>query len=99
MKSIRACEGGSLEIKCDVGKEIVVVDANFGRTSRNVCNENNKPFPNCISRRSRIIITEACMLEQRCTLSASISVFGDHCPGVRKYLEVDYACRRKKNDD
>lgn len=93
-----ACEGTTLELKCERGQEIMVVDANYGRTSRRVCNgrgEEVNRVRDCKSPRSREIVNAACGERRRCSIKADNSVFGNPCPGVRKYLEVSYICRRR----
>lgn len=40
----------------------------------------------------RLFVIGRCSNQQNCSILASTSVFGDPCPGTRKYLEAHYQC-------
>lgn len=52
----------------------------------------NNPVTNCGACGALEHVNGLCGLEFDCQLVASNSVFGDPCPGVRKYLEITYDC-------
>ncbi|XP_022237109.1 latrophilin Cirl-like [Limulus polyphemus] len=39
-----------------------------------------------------VVIPAQCAMKQTCVVTASSAIFGDPCPGTRKYLEVHYEC-------
>ncbi|XP_037039231.1 L-rhamnose-binding lectin CSL3-like [Bradysia coprophila] len=95
-----ACEHSNLEIECERGERISVLQANYGRTTRRTCSNNgNGPVltTNCKSQRSVEIVRANCGDKRQCTVSASNGVFGDPCVGTLKYLEVMYLCVRRRN--
>lgn len=89
-----------MEIECERGREILVLVARYGRTSETVCNEDNdhndprNHIRECNNAIAGHIAITACSGKRSCSLSATESVFGNPCVGVRKYLEVEYICRR-----
>lgn len=100
MMRMQACESFDLNIKCEKGDTISVVRANFGRTSRGVCNSNgNAPIytDQCFSPNSLNIASRTCSGKSQCTLTADSATFGDPCVGTNKYLEVEYQCAGNTN--
>jgi latrophilin 1 len=89
-----ACEGSQLQISCDEGTLIHLIRANYGRFSISICNEHGNLdwSVDCTSQRSYYVIANSCGMKKSCTLSASISLFDDPCPGTLKYLEAHYQC-------
>lgn len=90
-----ACEDSTLTIQCTPGQEIRVRDANYGRLSPTVCNEDGtKPTLdlNCLSGNSYDIVSGQCNEKESCSVPAKNAVFGDPCQNTYKYLTVDYEC-------
>lgn len=89
-----ACEKKFLNIKCPDNNFISVVRANFGRFSITICNEHGNVdwSVNCASQQSFSVLSKNCGGHPNCSISASIEIFGDPCPGTLKYLEVHYKC-------
>lgn len=76
---------------------ISVLDANYGRLSKTVCNECGKQPThnlNCLSQNSYNIVRGRCNGKQNCSVSVANCVFGDPCFGTYKYLTVDYECTK-----
>ncbi len=85
---LRICEGDSQSISCVCHWSIGIISANYGRMAGgHIC-----PGPinttNCGAVGSLNITKTACQGKQYCDLQAKNSVYGDPCPGTRKYLEV-----------
>lgn len=89
-----SCEHGHLTINCG-SKEIDIVSASYGRTTRHVCRHGPIRTTWCHSGTSMRVVRHRCQGQHRCTLYASNSAFGDPCVGTTKYLEVSYKCVSK----
>ncbi|XP_063705042.1 latrophilin Cirl [Culicoides brevitarsis] len=89
-----ACEDKTLTIECEPGDTINIIRANFGRFSLTICNDHGNVdwSVNCMSQKSLRVLNSKCTQKQNCSVSASASLFGDPCPGTRKYLEANYRC-------
>uniref|UniRef100_A0A336LM03 Latrophilin Cirl n=1 Tax=Culicoides sonorensis TaxID=179676 RepID=A0A336LM03_CULSO len=89
-----ACEDKTLTIECEPGDTINIIRANFGRFSLTICNDHGNVdwSVNCMSQKSLRVLNTKCATKQNCSVSASASLFGDPCPGTRKYLEANYRC-------
>ncbi|KAG8178837.1 hypothetical protein JTE90_016507 [Oedothorax gibbosus] len=87
-----ACEHKNLNLKCDTGKVIHILEANYGRKTMDKC-----PFwnLNCISHASENIIKQKCNQKRSCDIEARNSIFGDPCVGTHKYVEIDFYCAPK----
>ena len=94
------CELKTSAISCaqTPGTTINITSANYGRTSRDICehpygldrlhNDTNCRAPNSLS-----VVKTRCQQRVSCTLTADASLFGeDPCFGIYKYLEVDFEC-------
>ena len=87
-----------MTLRCEGGQRILVLRAVWGRYSRAICpddrQEDNRDQVMCGDRRhSMRIISQECGDKEQCELTATSSVFGDPCPGVREFLEVQYQCQ------
>ncbi|XP_055333204.1 adhesion G protein-coupled receptor L3-like [Paramacrobiotus metropolitanus] len=95
-----ACEGATLNIKCDnpgeePGQRIRIVRANYGRFSVSVCNPDGVSSwsTKCTSHTSVPVLTEKCSKKPSCSVEVADRTFGDDpCPDTFKYLEVHYEC-------
>ncbi len=97
--SAEACEGNTLNIKCDNGR-ITVISANYGRLSKTKCNtDGRKPVKstNCRSAKSFDIVKDKCNNKRQCSVQATNGIFGDPCDGTYKYLNVKYSCSQQSN--
>jgi len=86
------CEHKAATISCPVGTTIKIHNANYGRTSRNVCPHPAIRTTRCYSSTSQFLVRRSCNNKRSCRLLASHRVFGDPCYGTFKYLEVKYSC-------
>ncbi|CAH1240852.1 EDIL3 [Branchiostoma lanceolatum] len=82
----------TMRLSCPAGQTLVIDDANFGRTSKDVCRCRHCKYTNCRAASSLSIVWSACQGSQHCTLTAKYRVFGDPCRGFAKYLQVKYRC-------
>ena len=82
-------------IRCPTGYNINVRYANYGRltTASSVGCPTGPQSINCRTSGSLQIVQNLCNGKQYCTLTASNSIFGDPCHGVRKVLDVTYECK------
>ncbi|XP_012564265.2 L-rhamnose-binding lectin CSL3 [Hydra vulgaris] len=102
----RACEGNNLIINCNGKQKINVFDANYGRTSSQICSGRNptkrsfgKVFDlsnKCNNQKKSLnIVHKMCSGRSYCVVPASNGVFGDPCFGTYKYLEVHFYCKKR----
>ena len=92
-----ACENQNLHLECEEGKVLSIESANFGRTNRNVCSNNdlNRSTDTCRIYNTLSIVQANCDNLRSCDVAATITMFGDPCPGIFKYLEVTHSCKSK----
>ncbi|XP_019646140.1 PREDICTED: macrophage mannose receptor 1-like [Branchiostoma belcheri] len=88
----RVCEHQTLTTSCPAGRQINIVSALYGRTSRAVCPSSQIYTTNCRSPNSLVWVRGKCQGRSSCSVRASNSVFGDPCRGTVKYLEVRFTC-------
>lgn len=89
-------------MKCPRRHYINIVSATYGRSKRGRCTKQNVPQNGCEANDSLLKlknhIGRTCGIMPRvCTAVASNNIFGDPCPGVHKYLELKYECRRNRS--
>ncbi|XP_057312384.1 D-galactoside-specific lectin-like [Hydractinia symbiolongicarpus] len=84
------CEKHSTTINCSPGGVIKIIDAFYGRRSKNVCPGRGKD-QHCTSLRI-LKKLDNCNNKQSCSIKASNDDFGDPCEGIYKYAEVVYNC-------
>ncbi|XP_068194492.1 L-rhamnose-binding lectin SML-like [Antennarius striatus] len=93
-----ACENEEAKLKCDIDDTIGIFNANYGRLDVSTCTPygwfSHYNVDNCRSVNTIQRVNEICKGKTYCTVPAKNSVFGDNCPGVHKYLTVDYVCFR-----
>ncbi|XP_078580869.1 uncharacterized protein LOC144864555 [Branchiostoma floridae x Branchiostoma japonicum] len=93
-----ACgESGTMQLSCGEGKTLLILGANYGRTSTNHDCRCSTCRTNCRAASSLSVVQSACQGEQQCAVRATASVFGDPCRGVQKYLEASYRCITESN--
>ncbi|GLV33940.1 Calcium-independent receptor for alpha-latrotoxin [Carabus blaptoides fortunei] len=88
-----ACEGSNLNITCPDNENIRISDANYGRSSLDICPTNvANQTANCTDENVTIILARRCNNQQNCTIPVNSTLLGDGCPGDSNYLSVDYTC-------
>ncbi|XP_035700339.1 uncharacterized protein LOC118432826 [Branchiostoma floridae] len=94
-----ACgESGTLQLSCAEGKTLLILDANYGRTSTDHVCRCSTCRTDCRAASSLSVVRTACQGEQQCSVRARYTVFGvDPCWGVQKYLEASYRCIIESN--
>ncbi|KAI8517918.1 hypothetical protein Bbelb_039350 [Branchiostoma belcheri] len=100
METAFACEGGIVQLSCSGRKTLLIVAANYGRTSAShPCFCGSNFCTNCRSHNGLAvaIVRASCQGNQQCTVTASNVLFGDPCHGVGMYLEVLYRCITERN--
>ncbi|XP_019629805.1 PREDICTED: uncharacterized protein LOC109474031 [Branchiostoma belcheri] len=93
-----ACERGTLQLSCSDRKTLLIVEANYGRTTASHSCACSTCRTNCRAATSLAVVRGTCQGKRQCSVTASSSVFGgDPCYGVQKYLEVSYRCITESN--
>ncbi|XP_066475179.1 protein eva-1 homolog C isoform X1 [Tiliqua scincoides] len=96
-KTRSVCENEELKLHCKESKFLNIYSASYGRFAqeRNICSTEMGRLPqfDCFSYTALDIISKKCYGKQRCKIIANNHNFGKPClPGVKKYLNVSYAC-------
>ena len=97
-RTVYGCEGATVELSCDGGRNIRVLRANYGRISASVCPagaaSSGSWSTRCIQPTTLRQVAARCSGAQAasCSLAVTSRVFGDPCPDTPKYLEVVYTC-------
>lgn len=92
-----ACERESLNLVCEGGKVIKIEASFYGRIDATTCpssiaSQNTVPTSGCSSTTALSKTQAECDTKTSCDISSSNAVFGDPCPGVVKYLSVEFYC-------
>ncbi|XP_071944417.1 uncharacterized protein [Antedon mediterranea] len=86
------CEGQTHQITCTNGGNIQVISAHYGRYEPGsvYCPHSSSPAHSCGYDTSEYA-SNLCNDMNSCSVR-SFSMYGDPCPGIYKYMEVDYTC-------
>jgi len=90
------CEKNWLKIVCPSGQSINIKGAMYGRDNKDLtC---GGPIRNikCKSMVSLSVVKSRCQSQKTCSMPATNHVFGDPCPGTKKFLRVAYDCVRTR---
>ncbi|XP_062454353.1 protein eva-1 homolog C isoform X5 [Rhea pennata] len=96
-KTKSACENQELKLHCQESKFLIIYSATFGRSAHeeNICSTEMERIPpfDCLSYTALKVLSKRCYGKQRCKIIVTSQDFGSPClPGVKKYLNVSYAC-------
>lgn len=97
-KDITICTGLKRAIACRDGSNIAITHAFWGRVSDKVCpSDDGDPVTDCEGAEETIDLVRArCEGKSECVLQARHQYLQKnnthHCPGVNKYLVVNYTC-------
>ena len=88
---------------CTPGQEISIIKVFYGRVPPidiNFCNQYRSPIPsntNCVGDPTAVsYVSNLCDKKQNCAVKNDWTQLGkDPCPGVPKYLQIDYQCVSK----
>ena len=88
---------------CTPGQEISIIKVFYGRVPPidiNFCNQYRSPIPsntNCVGDPTAVsYVSNLCDKKQNCVVKNDWTQLGkDPCPGVPKYLQIDYQCVSK----
>ena len=88
------CKDTVQTISCPPDQNIDIMNADYGDKGDAGCLREGSPMPSgpCRSPGAVDIVKKKCDGVNSCELSASNDEFGDVCPDVNKYLEVNYDC-------
>ncbi|XP_078366566.1 L-rhamnose-binding lectin CSL3-like [Oculina patagonica] len=94
LQKVRVCEGGHQLMQCPGNRKIDVEYAMYGRLKGDhVCGFFSL-LANCQAEKSLDVVKNDCQGKQSCILYANNHKFGDPCFLTKKYLEVQYRCRK-----
>ncbi|XP_064380282.1 protein eva-1 homolog C isoform X2 [Dromaius novaehollandiae] len=96
-KTKSACENQELKLHCQESKFLIIYSATYGRLAHeeNICSTEMERVPpfDCLSYTALEVLSKRCYGKQRCKIIVTSQDFGSPClPGVKKYLNVSYAC-------
>lgn len=93
------CEGGSGHLYCTGNSMLIITSVIYGRFSRVICPSSNNIYEamNCKSINALQIVKESCEGKMSCTINANSDTFGDPCYNTKKYLSLQYDCRKLGN--
>ncbi|XP_038271851.1 protein eva-1 homolog C isoform X1 [Dermochelys coriacea] len=96
-KTKSVCENEELKLHCKESKFLNIYSATYGRLARekDICSTEvgHAPQFDCLSYTALEILSKRCYGKQRCKIIVNNNHFGSPClPGVKKYLNVSYAC-------
>ncbi|XP_062983654.1 protein eva-1 homolog C isoform X1 [Elgaria multicarinata webbii] len=96
-KTRSVCENEELKLHCKESKFLNIYSASYGRSAheKDICSTEMGRLPqfDCVSYSALEILSKKCYGKQRCKIIANNHNFGRPClPGVKKYLNVSYAC-------
>nr|XP_034971275.1 protein eva-1 homolog C isoform X1 [Zootoca vivipara] len=96
-KTRLVCENEELKLHCKESKFLNIYSASYGRAAHkeDTCSTETGHFPqfDCFSYSALAVLSKMCYGKQRCKIFANNHNFGRPClPGVKKYLNVSYAC-------
>jgi len=95
---ITICTGSKRTINCREGANMAVTNAFWGRLSDKTCpSDDGDPVTDCdASPDTLALIKKKCEGRRECDLTAKHNLLqnpgSSHCPGVNKYLVVNYTC-------
>ena len=99
-----ACKNEQLTLQCPAGEKLSILKANYGRTSKKVCNQFGYEHwdTTCVSPGTLDILRAACGGKASCSVkvnTANNNLNGgvDPCYGTEKYAEVMYECTTGKS--
>lgn len=95
------CEGQSLTLSCPRDTNVRIVSATYGRHAEAVvCPLSRAPVStmdvDCPASDALFDLSNLCNGNTECTVEATSATWGDPCPGVTKYLEVQYECQESR---
>ncbi|GLV34931.1 Calcium-independent receptor for alpha-latrotoxin [Carabus blaptoides fortunei] len=94
-----ACEGKTLNLNCNGGEVIRLINGNYGRLSTKICpRDTQTKRVNCEAANVYDILENMCDGKESCRVRSANSVFGDPCPDIYKYTEVHYKCVKDPMD-
>jgi len=87
------CEKQNSFIFC-TPKKTNIIKATYGRRNNTICSTEEDNFAAAVSctTDSTNMINFTCHYKPFCILSADSGQLGDPCPGISKYLEIEYTC-------
>ena len=93
-KQRKVCESRKLSLQCRGKSRITITYAMYGRLTKGICRGFHLFWSTkCNSSQSLPKVKSRCEGKKSCSVYAKNNVFGDPCPGTRKYLKVKYRCK------
>ena len=90
---VTLCEGGDRLVRCPSPTQALKVTRVFyGRRETSICPHDQAIRTDCSSDTALERVRRVCEGRQFCHLTAADNFGPDPCPGVYKYLQVEYEC-------
>jgi len=90
------CNGENKTLTCSRTPGISILSAFYGKKSGKDCRGElgyRDEIPECNNPRALDTVKLLCENQKSCAITAESGMFGkEECPGVNKYLQVDYIC-------
>ncbi|BES95387.1 protein Hydra magnipapillata [Nesidiocoris tenuis] len=89
------CEYETINIECLEDQIISIKSVEFGRKNAVFCNNNlwTSKVTNCTSKSESFrAVYNRCQYKRSCSVNADVSILGDPCAQIAKYLNIDYNC-------
>ncbi|KXJ23758.1 protein eva-1 homolog C isoform X2 [Exaiptasia diaphana] len=98
MKTIIACQGSKVRIRCKNSNIIMIFSAFYGRVpGREICYSDKIFTTKCSLEKGKAleVVEKRCSNRSRCNVRADNSMFPDPCPGTFKYMTIIYYCKKR----
>lgn len=93
---IQCSDDASTLVVCPFGGKVKILNAKWGRSSLDTCykaSETELCDPKGVTKKAK----KSCNGKTSCDFELVAKNREDHCPGVRKYIEIEYTCRKIQN--
>ncbi|OWF45391.1 uncharacterized protein LOC110457124 [Mizuhopecten yessoensis] len=90
---VTICNGKAKALECPLRMEVRINEVFYGRANAKTCGPSPKIAKPCSSRSTLTTIRSQCVGKQSCTVTADPSLYSDPCPGIDKYLLINYICK------
>ncbi|VDI31673.1 Hypothetical predicted protein [Mytilus galloprovincialis] len=90
--SLVICQNYQAKLICPQNQQIQITKGFFGRSNKVTCFIGNVGNTKCSASGVQQKLRTLCNGKRECSLSAGGNMFGNPCPGITKYLELQYKC-------
>ncbi|XP_060076784.1 uncharacterized protein LOC132556394 [Ylistrum balloti] len=90
---VTVCNGNVKTLKCPLRMEVRINEVFYGRVNAKTCGPSPPVTKPCSTRSALTALRSQCAGKQSCSVTADPSLYTDPCPGIDKYLQVEYTCK------